>query len=134
MVGLEELGRDADGDLLRRLAADVEPDGALHARELRVGHAARWDEATTYVAIMTHRHDLDQEIVARVVDRPARYIGLIGSQTKWNRFRDRLLARGMPEAKLSRVKCPIGIDVGGKAPQEVAISIAAELLKTHHGR
>lgn len=96
--------------------------------------AARWDESKTYVAIMTHRHDLDQEIVAKAIERPARYIGLIGSKTKWNRFRDRLLARGVPEEKLARVKCPIGLDIGGKSPQEVAVSIAAELLKTLHGR
>lgn len=96
--------------------------------------AARWDAQNTYVAIMTHRHDLDQEIVAKAIERPARYIGLIGSKTKWNRFRERLLARGVAEEKLARVKCPIGLDIGGKAPQEVAISIASELLKTLHGR
>ena len=83
---------------------------------------------------MTHRHDADQEIVAHVVDRPARYIGLIGSKTKWSRFRERLGVRGVGEEKLARVKCPIGLDTGGKAPQEVAVSIAAELLKTLHGR
>ncbi len=95
---------------------------------------ARWDDERTYVAIMTHRHDADQEIVAHVVDRPARYIGLIGSKTKWSRFRERLGARGVGEEKLARIKCPIGLDTGGKAPQEVAVSIAAELLKTLHGR
>ena len=95
---------------------------------------ARWDAEHTYVAIMTHRHDTDQDIVAAVIDRPAKYIGLIGSQTKWNRFRDRLRARGVVDEKLARVKCPIGVDIGGKAPQEVAVSIAAELLKTLHGR
>jgi xanthine dehydrogenase accessory factor len=95
---------------------------------------ASWEPANTYVAIMTHRHDTDQEIVAAVVDRPARYVGLIGSNTKWARFRERLLARGVTEESLARVKCPIGLDVGGKAPQEVAVSIAAELLKTLHGR
>jgi xanthine dehydrogenase accessory factor len=95
---------------------------------------ARWDASTTYVAIMTHRHDLDQEIVAKAIERPAKYVGLIGSKTKWNRFRERLLARGVSEEKLARVKCPIGLDIGGKSPQEVAVSVAAELLKTLHGR
>jgi xanthine dehydrogenase accessory factor len=99
-----------------------------------VVRTATWDAARTYVAIMTHRHDLDQDIVGAVVDRPAKYLGLIGSQTKWRRFQDRLAARGVSEEKLARVKCPIGVDIGGKAPQEVAISVCAELLKTHHGR
>jgi xanthine dehydrogenase accessory factor len=93
---------------------------------------ARWNATTSYVVVMTHRHDLDQEIIADVVNRPARFLGLIGSKTKWAKFRQRLLARGVPEAKLNRVQCPVGIQTGGKAPQEVAISIAAGLLQTYH--
>jgi xanthine dehydrogenase accessory factor len=95
---------------------------------------AEWSAERTYVAIMTHRHDVDEAIVADVVGRPARYLGLIGSRTKWRRFRDRLEGRGVPSEALDRVRCPIGLDVGGKTPQEVAISIAAELLSVHHGR
>jgi xanthine dehydrogenase accessory factor len=95
---------------------------------------ATWSAEGTYVAIMTHRHDVDEAIVADVVRRPARYVGLIGSQTKWRRFRERLEARGVPAQALDRVRCPIGIDVGGKSPQEVAISVAAQLLAVHHGR
>jgi xanthine dehydrogenase accessory factor len=106
-------------------------------------HAVAWDEFVaeaawsaerTYVAIMTHRHDLDEAIVADVALRPTRYVGLIGSQTKWQRFRDRLGARGVPAAALDRVHCPIGLDIGGKSPQEVAVSVVAQLLAVHHGR
>jgi xanthine dehydrogenase accessory factor len=95
---------------------------------------ARWSATRTYVAIMTHRHDVDEAIVADVVKRPARYLGLIGSRTKWRRFRERLEGRGVSGADLDRVRCPIGVDIGGKAPQEIAVSIAAELLRVHHGR
>jgi len=95
---------------------------------------AAWSAERTYVAIMTHRHDVDEAIVADVVGRPARYVGLIGSTTKWRRFRDRLEARGVAAAALDRVRCPIGADLGGKTPPEVAISVAAELLAVHHGR
>jgi xanthine dehydrogenase accessory factor len=99
-----------------------------------LARAARWDEKETYVAIMTHRHDTDQDIVEYVVQKPARYIGLIGSRSKWERFAQRLSQRGVAASALERVKCPIGLDVGGKAPQEVAISLAAELLKHYYGR
>ncbi|HEY8091609.1 MAG TPA: xanthine dehydrogenase accessory protein XdhC, partial [Polyangiaceae bacterium] len=95
---------------------------------------AEWSADRTFVAIMTHRHDVDEAIVADVVKRPARYVGLIGSETKWRRFRDRLESRGLTKEALDRVRSPIGLDVGGKSPQEVAISIAAELLGVHHGR
>jgi len=93
-----------------------------------------WNAKKTYVAVMTHRHDLDQEIVRWVLDRPHAYLGLIGSRTKWAKFRARLLERGVTHAQLDTVRCPIGLDVGGKAPAEVAVSVAAELLRLHHKR
>jgi xanthine dehydrogenase accessory factor len=115
--------------------ADLPREAQRHTEPWdEVVRTARWDAERTYVAIMTHRHDTDQEIVAAVVDRPAKYIGLIGSKTKWARFKERLGARGFGEEKLARVKCPIGLDVGGKSPQEVAVSVCAELLRVHHGR
>lgn len=95
---------------------------------------AQWDREKTYVAIMTHRHDTDQEIIEDVIERPARYIGLIGSRAKWERFKQRLEAKGTNADAVARVTCPLGLDIGGKAPQEVAVSLAAELLKIHYGR
>ncbi|MBF5045613.1 xanthine dehydrogenase accessory protein XdhC [Aggregicoccus sp. 17bor-14] len=95
---------------------------------------ARWSEHSRYVLVMTHRHDLDQEIIAHVLGRPTRFIGLIGSRSKWARFRQRLTLRGMAPEALERVHCPVGVDTGGKAPQEVAISIAAQLLQVHYAR
>jgi len=95
---------------------------------------ASWNAERTFVAIMTHRHDVDEAIVGDVALRPTRYVGLIGSETKWSRFRDRLEARGLPKDALDKVKCPIGLYRGGKTPQEIAVSVAAELLATHHGR
>ncbi|MCP3102799.1 xanthine dehydrogenase accessory protein XdhC [Myxococcus sp. K15C18031901] len=94
--------------------------------------AAAWDARRTYVAVMTHRHDLDQDVIAAALEKPARYIGLIGSKSKWARFRQRLEARGTPAALLGRVQCPMGLEIGGKSPQEVAVSIAAGLLQLHH--
>ena len=85
-----------------------------------------------FIAVMSHLHDIDQAIIEDVVGRPARYIGLIGSQTKWRRFRKRLEAKGLAPETLDRVHCPIGLNTGGKAPKEVAISIAAELLQTYY--
>jgi xanthine dehydrogenase accessory factor len=95
-----------------------------------------WDAERTYVAIMTFRHDMDERILEDIINkkRKTRYVGLIGSRSKWERFKQRLTARGISEAELSTVHCPIGLSVGGKAPQEVAISVGAELLKTHYGK
>jgi xanthine dehydrogenase accessory factor len=95
---------------------------------------ALWDSDKTYIAVMTHRHDLDQDIIESMTERKHRYVGLIGSLSKWERFKQRLSAKGVTQERLERVKCPIGIDVGGKAPQEIAVSIAGELLKTFYGK
>jgi xanthine dehydrogenase accessory factor len=93
---------------------------------------AEWSERV-YVAILTHSHDLDRDLVRALVDRPCAHLGLIGSRTKWARFQSALRAHGLTQAQLDRVVCPIGLDLGdGKAPQEVAISIAAQLLRLTH--
>jgi len=96
--------------------------------------AARWDARQTYVVIMTFRHDLDEKILEGILSsrRDLRYLGLIGSAAKWERFRQRLLQKGIHEAALSRVRSPIGLPVGGKAPAEIAISLGAELLGIHY--
>jgi xanthine dehydrogenase accessory factor len=124
-------------------AIDERPEwiGAAELPPFVIRHAVGWDEfieqaewsaERTYVAVMTHRHDWDQAIVEQVIRKQTRYIGLIGSDLKWRRFRDRLIARGVDAALLDRVHCPIGLDIGGKAPGEVAISAAAELLRDHY--
>lgn len=94
---------------------------------------AEWDSEKTYVAVMTYLHDMDLAIISDVIKRNAKYVGLIGSKTKWDRFRLRLKNMEASTDLVEKVRCPIGLPTGGKAPQEVAISIAAELLKIHYG-
>lgn len=97
--------------------------------------SASWNSERTYVAIMTFRHDMDERILEEIIRKkhPHRYLGLIGSASKWERFKQRLAARDISMSDLERVHCPIGLEVGGKAPAEIAISVSAELLKTHYG-
>jgi xanthine dehydrogenase accessory factor len=77
--------------------------------------------------VMTHSHSLDLEIVARALQRTdARFVGLIGSDTKAARFRSRLKARGIDG---SRLVSPIGLFKAGKHPAEVAVSAVAQLLE-----
>ena len=87
----------------------------------------------TFAVVMTFSHDRDEEIIASLIERPTKFMGLIGSETKWDRFEKRLRERGIPGEALARVTCPIGFITGGKSPQEVAISLAAQLLSLHHG-
>jgi len=85
--------------------------------------------ADALVLVMTHSHALDLEIVERALRRGTfPYLGLIGSQRKWERFRKRLLAKGLSEEQLARVTCPIGVTIGSKAPAAIALSTATQLV------
>ena len=83
----------------------------------------------TLVLVMTHNHALDLEIVARAIRRDFAYVGLIGSDRKWDRFQKRLRQRGFTEAEIGKVRCPIGVSKHSKEPTAIAISVAAELLE-----
>jgi xanthine dehydrogenase accessory factor len=85
-----------------------------------------WEKS--YVLVLTHSHRMDQDILVELADRPLKYLGMIGSETKWARFQSRMRELGVSQEKLDQIHCPIGLPIGGKSPQEVAISIAAQLL------
>ena len=86
--------------------------------------------------VFTQSHAVDYELTRAILARnDFRYCGLIGSATKRARFEKRLVADGIPRARLTRLVCPIGrIGLTSKAPQVLAIGIAAELLLTVQSR
>ena len=88
----------------------------------------------SYFLIMTHNHQLDYEILEAVLKRgDARYVGLIGSDTKWRRFKMRMEHRGHTAEFYQQVHCPVGLaEVPGKRPIEVAVSVAGELIAIHN--
>lgn len=90
---------------------------------------------SAYAVVVTrgHRHDLDA--LAALVTRDLRYLGLIGSRAKVARIYDQLLSEGHASLEqLSRVHAPIGLDIGAVTPQEIAVSIAAELVAVRRGK
>jgi xanthine dehydrogenase accessory factor len=80
--------------------------------------------------ILTYSHTLDFELCNRLLRRGFGYAGLIGSKTKWARFRSRLAALGHTPAQIDQITCPIGDPSLGKHPQMIAVGVAAALLKT----
>jgi xanthine dehydrogenase accessory factor len=84
---------------------------------------------------MTHSHDLDEELTAAILRRgDSAYCGLIGSATKVARFSKRLRQRGLTEKQMTRMTSPIGISgISGKAPGEIAVSVAAQILRLRDG-
>jgi len=81
-----------------------------------------------FVAVMTHDHALDQRVVEALLKKPLAYLGVIGSRRKAERFRMRLAAAGHSPAELERLRSPMGVAIHALTPQEIAISIVAELI------
>jgi xanthine dehydrogenase accessory factor len=79
--------------------------------------------------ILTFSHALDLDLCHRLLTHGFAACGLIGSGSKWARFRSRLGALGHAPASIARIRCPIGDPGFGKHPQAIAISVAAELLR-----
>ena len=79
--------------------------------------------------MLTYSHEIDLNLCDRLLRRGFASLGLIGSATKWARFRNRLAAMGHADAEIARITCPIGDPSLGKHPQAIAVGVAARLLK-----
>ena len=90
------------------------------------------DEAS-YCVVVTHDHPLDQALVKALLGSRAGFVGLVASRTKRNKFVMRLRAQGLEEDRLARLRSPLGLDVGAVTPEEIALSITAELVAVRRG-
>lgn len=86
----------------------------------------------TYIVVVTYGHERDTEVVRTCLDREWRYLGVIGSRAKVALLHQELGVDPAARARLSRIKAPIGLPLGGRSPGEIAVSIAAELVAARH--
>ena len=87
----------------------------------------------THIVLVTRAHSHDVQGLRAIINSPAAYIGMIGSQRRvWAVFK-LLHEEGVPAEKLRRVRAPIGLDLGGSTPEEIALSIMAEIIQLRHG-
>lgn len=89
---------------------------------------------STAIAILTHDPKFDEPALLAALATDANYIGAVGSRSTNADRRDRLRAAGVSEVQLARVHGPIGLDIGGKLPEEMAISIMAEIIAVRNNR
>jgi len=87
-----------------------------------------------YAVIVTRGHTNDLEALRALAPRELRYLGLIGSRAKVARIYEALAADHLSPTALERVHAPIGLDIGAVTPQEIAVSILAELIAVKHGK
>jgi xanthine dehydrogenase accessory factor len=101
------------------------PDEALAERGL---------DEHSHVVILTHDPKFDLPVLEVALRSQAAYIGAMGSRKTHARRLDHLRKQGFSQADLDRIKAPIGLDIGGRAPEEIALAILAEIVATRHGR
>jgi len=90
--------------------------------------------SNAYVVIVTRGHTHDLDALRSLAARDLRYLGLIGSKAKVKRIYDALLLEGMPPEYLQTVHAPVGLDIGAISPEEIAVSILAELIAVRRGK
>ena len=83
----------------------------------------------TYVVLVTRNHALDADLLSAIVEKPAAYIGMLGSKRRAITAKETLQQQGASEAALTRVHAPIGLDIYAETPQEIAVSIIAEIIQ-----
>lgn len=115
------VGRFPDADLIRVL-----PDFNRAVSEVAV-------DGDSFVIIVTRGHEYDKTVLAQVLKTEACYVGMIGSRRKRDATYRALLTEGFTPEDLRRVHCPIGLDIGAETPEEIAVSIVAELIR-HRAR
>ena len=82
----------------------------------------------SYVVIMTRGHSHDREVLEWAIDKPHRYLGMIGSRSKRDALYRQLNEKGVSMEKLQAVKCPIGLSIFAETPAEIGISVMAEII------
>jgi len=85
-------------------------------------------DSRTYMVLVTRGSDVDIEGLPAILETEVPYIGLIGSKRRWAHTRERLLENGISEDALARIKSPIGLFIHAETPNEIAVSILAEVI------
>lgn len=110
-----------------------------HADQLRIGWPAdalpglHVNEGT-YIVVLTHDEKIDDPALLYACRSPARYIGALGSRRTHAARVERLRALGLNEAEIARIHAPIGLDIGARKPEEIAVAILAEIIAVGAGR
>lgn len=113
---------------------ELMPDADLvHAGPLAELLAMQPIDNRTWLTLVTRNVNLDRQILPTLLDSPAAYIGVMGSRRRWEETKRLLLGDGIPLEKLARVTSPIGLELNAESPNEIAVSIMAQIIMTQRG-
>jgi xanthine dehydrogenase accessory factor len=114
-------------------SAFATPERFAHADRLQIGWPAdalpelQVDEST-YVVVLTHDEKIDDPALLYACRSLARYIGALGSKRTHAQRVERLRSLGLSDAEIARIHAPIGLDIGARKPEEIAVAILAEII------
>ncbi len=106
----------------------------LHAGDLAAELGQLEITPQSYVVLVTRAHTLDASVLRAVIDKPAAYLGMLGSKRRVLTVYETLKSEGVPEESFQRLHAPIGLPIGAETPQEIAVSIMAEIIKERSKR
>ena len=123
---LDDRPRFANAERFPEAARVVVDDFTAGAAQLTLG-------PNTYAVVVTRGHKGDGEALRAVLGRGLRYVGLLGSRPKMVHVFQALLEQGLRPEELERVHTPVGLDIGAQTPEEIAVSILAEMIAVRRG-
>ena len=91
-------------------------------------------DGRSLVVALTHDPKLDDLALMEALISPAFYVGALGSRRNQTKRRERLLEMGLSREQVDRLRGPVGLELGGKTPAEIALAILAEVTALRHGR
>ena len=89
--------------------------------------------AASHVVIVTRGHRHDEICLREVIEKPVKYLGMIGSRRRTTTIRAHLKREGINDDAMKRLHAPIGLDIGAQTPEEIAVAIMAEIIMTRRG-
>jgi xanthine dehydrogenase accessory factor len=115
------------------LLDDIPEAGRVLSGPIATALEAAHLDARSAIVVVTRNVALDLEILPALLNSGAGYIGVMGSARRWSTTRRSLVEAGVDEASLKRVRTPIGVEIGAETPEEIAISILAEVVGGRRG-
>lgn len=106
----------------------------VHIEDMELFAGSVSSDPQAYIIVLSRGFSRDKAILGQLLKKEFRYIGMIGSQRKLENIVRTLQAEGIPKEAFSTLKSPVGLDIGAETPEEVAISIAGEVLAIKKGK
>jgi xanthine dehydrogenase accessory factor len=110
---------------------DVDEIHVMHADDYIRQHPLG---SNAYVAVLSHDPKLDDPALFGALQADVRYVGAIGSPKTQRERRERLMAAGLTEDQVARIHGPIGLDIGGQSPEEIAVAVLAQMIAAKNGK